>query len=148
MLCHSLSSQALEQPNHSTASLPIALLRKLHLAAHLVCTCGTTQAQERKKTALRRDCDKTAPALRNGPAGNSSTQVLLLQTELLSLGLCLLCNYISATCQSSETFKHPFQTFGLLNRLRKSQDAMVTSQLKLTTVVSLCLLNFGKANYA
>ena len=94
------------------------------------------------------DCNKTAPAFRNGSAGNSSAQVLLLQTELLSVGLCLLCNYISATCQSSETFKHSFQTFGLLNRLLKSQDAMVTSQLKLTTVVSLCLLNFGKANYA
>lgn len=142
-----LYSQALEQPNHSTESLPITLLWKLHLAAHLACTCGTAHAQERKKRVLGGDCNKTAPAFRNGSAGNSSAQVLLLQTELLSVGLCLLCNYISATCQSSETFKHSFQTFGLLNRLLKSQDAMVTSQLKLTTVVSLCLLNFGKANY-
>lgn len=118
LFCHPLPSQTLEQLNHSTKSLLIALLRKQHLAAHLVCTCGTAHARQRKKRGvLGRDCNKTAPVLGNGSAGNSSTQVLLLQTELLSVGLCLLCNYISATCQSSETFKHSFQTFGPLNRL-------------------------------
>lgn len=79
LLFHSFSLHVPEQLNHRTESLPTPLLRKLHLAAPPVYACWMARAPERKKKkVLGGDCDKTAPTLRNGYAGNSSTQVLLL----------------------------------------------------------------------
>lgn len=59
-------------------SPPTPLLRGLHLAAHPGYACGMAHTREGKKKRLGVDCDKTAPAFKNGCAGNSSTQVLLL----------------------------------------------------------------------
>lgn len=66
------SSQTPEQ------SPPTPLLRGLPLAAHSGYACGLAHTRERKKNVLGGDCDKTAPGLENGCAGNCSTQVLLL----------------------------------------------------------------------